>query len=68
MTSDGVPFVFEAFTLLGRPQGDVFTSVNPVELRNAYPLNFSVVAFPGAPSANINPGATLPRTGSGPGN
>jgi hypothetical protein len=69
LTSDGVPYVFEQLTLVGRPDGDVFVPVNPaVEQTHAYPLTYSVVVFPGASSANINPGAPLPGTGFGPGN
>ena len=68
LTSDGVPYVFEQQTLLARPQGDVFVPVNAVEQRNAYPLTYSVIAFPGASSAPVNPGTPLPRIGTGPGN
>lgn len=58
LTSDGVPYEFERFTVVARPSAtqDSFVPVRPpVVVTDGYPLTYSVIRFAGTSGASVSP-------------
>ena len=67
LTSQGLPFEFPSFTLLAYQRGNDAVSLQPAPvLHHAYPLDNTVIGFPGGSSAPVQTEPVPPPESSGP--
>ncbi len=67
LNSDGVPFTWDRYTLVGQFHGDSYEPLPPRSERNSYALSGNAIRFPGPATGNITtlPSDGLPNTVAG---